>query len=92
MTDVPCRANAGSDMAQTPAWPPASLPRLYVAGPLGPDMPIALDRAQANYLGNVLRLDTGDDLLLFDGAHGEWHARITASSKKRMYLWMSVKN
>lgn len=73
-------------MARTPAWPPASLPRLYVEGPLGPDMPIALDRAQANYLGNVLRLATGDDVLLFDGRHGEWHARITAASKKAMQV------
>ena len=31
--------------------------------------------AQANYLGNVMRLKEGDQLLLFDGASGEWLAR-----------------
>lgn len=73
-------------MAQTPAWPPASLPRLYVEGPLGPEASIALDRGQSNYLGNVMRLGPGDEVMLFDGQHGEWHARITAASKKAMQV------
>lgn len=75
-----------SPMIATPAWPPKSLPRLYVEGPLGEGMTIALDGAQANYLGNVMRLKEGDTALLFDGANGEWLARVVEARKKRMTL------
>ncbi len=73
-------------MIATPAWPPRSLPRLFVAPPLSGGELVALDPAQANYLGNVLRLKEGDDLLLFDGASGEWLASIAEAGKKRMTL------
>jgi 16S rRNA (uracil1498-N3)-methyltransferase len=39
-----------------------------------------------NYLGNVLRLKEGAELLLFDGRSGEWLARIAAAGKKAMTL------
>ena len=73
-------------MPATPAWPPKSLPRLFVGGPLGPRISIDTDAGQANYLGNVMRLKAGDEVLLFDGASGEWLARITEARKKRMTL------
>lgn len=73
-------------MPATPAWPPKSVPRLFIRQPLGADLRIELDPAQANYLGNVLRLGVGGQLLLFDGAHGEWLARIVDAGKKRMTL------
>lgn len=73
-------------MPATPAWPPKSLPRLYVETPLSPGAMIALDKAQANYLGNVMRLGEGDFALLFDGEHGEWRGMITEAGKKRMTL------
>jgi 16S rRNA (uracil1498-N3)-methyltransferase len=47
---------------------------------------VELDAAQANYLGNVIRLGAGDELLIFDGASGEWLARIADVSKRRMTL------
>jgi 16S rRNA (uracil1498-N3)-methyltransferase len=47
---------------------------------------VELDAAQANYLGNVLRLGEGAELLTFDGASGEWVARIASAGKKRMTL------
>lgn len=47
---------------------------------------MTLDAAQANYLGNVLRLGAGAELLLFDGETGEWLARIADVAKKRMTL------
>ncbi|MCW3796453.1 16S rRNA (uracil(1498)-N(3))-methyltransferase [Sphingomonas sp. BN140010] len=71
-------------MIATPAWPPRSLPRLFVRAALADDATVALDPAQANYLGNVLRLGAGGEVLLFDGASGEWLARITEAAKKRM--------
>jgi len=73
-------------MPATPAWPPKSLPRLYVATPLGNGARVELDAAQANYLGNVMRLKQGDQLLLFDGMSGEWLAEAAEAARKRMTL------
>jgi 16S rRNA (uracil1498-N3)-methyltransferase len=73
-------------MPAIPAWPPSSLPRLYVRQPLGDGTPIELDRAQANYLGNVLRLGAGAELLVFDGSSGEWLARIKETTRKQMLV------
>lgn len=71
-------------MPATPAWPPKSLPRLFVRGALGDGATVELDRDQANYLGNVMRLGEGAELLVFDGSSGEWLARIAEAGKKRM--------
>lgn len=73
-------------MPATPAWPPRSLPRLFVRQPLAPGVTVELDKGQANYLGNVLRLNSGAELLVFDGFSGEWLARIAETGKKRMSL------
>jgi 16S rRNA (uracil1498-N3)-methyltransferase len=73
-------------MPATPAWPPKSLPRLFVRAALGEGVTVELDAAQANYLGNVMRLSEGSELLIFDGASGEWLARIAEAGKKRMTL------
>ncbi len=73
-------------MPATPAWPPKSLPRLFVRAALGEGARVELDAAQANYLGNVLRLKEGAALLLFDGRSGEWLARIAEAGKRRMVL------
>jgi len=73
-------------MPATPAWPPKSLPRLFVREQLSEGVRVELDAAQANYLGNVLRLGEGSELLVFDGESGEWLARIVEAGKKRMAL------
>ena len=73
-------------MPATPAWPPKSLPRLYLREPASAGASIPLDAAQANYLGNVLRLGAGAELLVFDGMSGEWLARIVEVGKKWMTL------
>jgi 16S rRNA (uracil1498-N3)-methyltransferase len=73
-------------MPATPAWPPKSLPRLFVPQPLAEAAKVELDQAQANYLGNVMRLGEGSELLVFDGESGEWLARISDASRKRMTL------
>ena len=73
-------------MPATPAWPPRSLPRLFVRGPLAQSTPIELDGAPAHYLGNVMRLKPGDRLLLFDGASGEWLGEVVEAGKKHMTL------
>jgi len=73
-------------MVATPAWPPRSLPRLFVTAPLGVGASVALEGAQANYLGNVMRMKAGDAVLLFDGVSGEWLAEVVESGKKRVAL------
>jgi 16S rRNA (uracil1498-N3)-methyltransferase len=56
--------------------------RLFVSAQLGCGDSMEADRNQANYLLNVLRLKPGDAILLFNGRHGEWRARITEASRK----------
>ncbi len=57
-------------------------PRLYLDTPLTTGQAVSFDRAQANYLLNVLRLKQGDELLLFNGRDGEWQAQIAATGKR----------
>jgi 16S rRNA (uracil1498-N3)-methyltransferase len=73
-------------MPATPAWPPKSLLRLFIKTPLGDGARVELDARQANYLGNVMRLGVGAELLVFDGCSGEWLARVADAGKKRMVL------
>ena len=56
-------------------------PRLFVDAALATGVAIALDRDQSNYLGNVLRLKSGDAVLVFNGRDGEWQA--TVGGRKR---------
>jgi len=53
-------------------------PRLYVEVPLAAGAAVALPRAQAHYLTTVLRLDSGDRVLVFNGRDGEWAATLAA--------------
>jgi 16S rRNA (uracil1498-N3)-methyltransferase len=73
-------------MPATPAWPLKSLSRLFVRQELSGGASVDLDAQQANYLGNVMRLGVGAELLVFDGHSGEWLARIAEAGKKRMTL------
>jgi 16S rRNA (uracil1498-N3)-methyltransferase len=50
--------------------------RLFVDAPLAIGRAVALDRDQSNYLGNVLRLRSGEGILVFNGRDGEWLATI----------------
>jgi 16S rRNA (uracil1498-N3)-methyltransferase len=51
-------------------------PRLYIDTPLAGDATVAAGERHAHYLRNVLRLQPGDAVLVFNGRDGEWHARI----------------
>ncbi|HEY0626575.1 MAG TPA: 16S rRNA (uracil(1498)-N(3))-methyltransferase [Allosphingosinicella sp.] len=73
-------------MPATPAWPPSSLPRLYVEQPLSEGETLTLDGAAANYLGAVLRLQAGDQVKLFDDRTGEWLAGVAEAGKRRVSL------
>lgn len=51
-------------------------PRLFIDAALAQDARVPLDRDQSNYLGNVLRLAAGAEVLAFNGRDGEWQAAI----------------
>jgi len=56
-------------------------PRLYVEAPLAAGAAIALSRAQAHYLTAVLRMTSGDRVLVFNGRDGEWAATIAVHKR-----------
>jgi 16S rRNA (uracil1498-N3)-methyltransferase len=59
-------------MPATPAWPPASTPRLFVEAALAPDAEVRVYGGQAHYLISVMRLKPDDPVRLFDDRSGEW--------------------
>ena len=60
----------------------SKLPRLFVKFKLECSDEHALEKDQAHYLGNVLRLKQGERLLLFNGKDGEWLAVLNAIGRK----------
>jgi 16S rRNA (uracil1498-N3)-methyltransferase len=56
-------------------------PRLFVDAALSQGASVPLDRDQANYLGNVLRLGSGAAVLAFNGRDGEWQAAIAGRKR-----------
>ncbi len=78
-------------MVATPAWPPSSLPRLFVDEALSQGLALTLDGPQANYLAAVMRLRVGDRVKLFDDRTGEWLAELTDAGKKRVTLAVGVR-
>ena len=60
--------------------------RLHVTQKLGADAAVALSEKQAHYLRNVLRLEIGAHVLVFNGHDGEWQAEIIDIGKKRAVL------
>src|SRR5690606_9279204 len=73
-------------MPATPAWPPASTPRLIFDQPLGPDAAPVVEGAAAHYLLHVMRAKPGDPLLLFDNRSGEWLAIVADAGKRALTL------
>ncbi len=59
-------------------------PRLYVDRPLATGAALALEARQAHYLTHVLRLGTGQRVLVFNGRDGEWSAALEGSRRAVM--------
>ena len=57
--------------------------RLHVAAPLAAGAVIVLTGGQAHYLGAVMRCAVGAAVRVFNGADGEWLARIAGLRKER---------
>jgi 16S rRNA (uracil1498-N3)-methyltransferase len=72
------------NMPATPAWPPASTPRLFVEPQLSAGLALTLADAQAHYLGKVMRLTVGSPLLLCDNQTGEWLGEISQLGKRTL--------
>lgn len=60
--------------------------RLHVTADLSSESRLEPTREQANYLLNVLRMSDGDAVLVFNGRHGEWRARVTVAGRKACVL------
>ncbi len=60
--------------------------RLFVGPDLAAGVRFAPSAEQANYLVNVLRLQQGASLLVFNGRDGEWRASIFAVAKRSVVL------
>ena len=55
--------------------------RLFVDAPLHDAARVTLDRSQAHYLTGVMRLRSGDGVLVFNGRDGEWLATLTPEKR-----------
>jgi 16S rRNA (uracil1498-N3)-methyltransferase len=60
--------------------------RLYVTEPLTAGPLVLPNPDQAHYLVNVMRLQAGDELRLFNGRDGEWRASLAAAGKRSCQL------
>lgn len=60
--------------------------RLFVDAPLSEGARVSCTPEQANYLKNVLRLDAGAQILVFNGRDGEWLAQLVEAGKRTVVL------
>jgi 16S rRNA (uracil1498-N3)-methyltransferase len=60
----------------------SKLQRLFVRGVLSPGARIELDRAQAHYLVNVIRIEAGGSLLVFNARDGEFRATLASEGRR----------
>jgi 16S rRNA (uracil1498-N3)-methyltransferase len=61
-------------------------PRLHVEADLAEGVTVACTPPQSNYLRNVLRLQPGDHVLVFNGRDGEWRADIADAGRRASAL------
>ena len=60
--------------------------RLYVTADLALAQAFEATAEQFNYLANVLRFEEGGELLVFNGRHGEWKARVHFPTRKKIMI------
>ncbi|WP_073973914.1 16S rRNA (uracil(1498)-N(3))-methyltransferase [Erythrobacter donghaensis] len=73
-------------MPATPAWPPKSAPRLFVAETLAAGASMRIEGNPAHYLTRVMRVGAGDIVILCDDVTGEWAARVADAGKRDVVL------
>ncbi|WP_064706227.1 16S rRNA (uracil(1498)-N(3))-methyltransferase [Rhizobium bangladeshense] len=60
--------------------------RLFVDAPLSSGAAVEASAEQFNYLANVLRMEDGAEILIFNGRDGEWKAALSFPTRKRILL------
>jgi 16S rRNA (uracil1498-N3)-methyltransferase len=60
--------------------------RLFIPHDLAAGAELALDPGQSRYLAAVMRLEMGDELLVFNGRDGEWRAQVSAVTKRAVAI------
>lgn len=60
--------------------------RLFLSADLAAGLAVEATPEQFNYLANVLRLADGAEILTFNGRDGEWLARLTFPTRKKILL------
>ena len=65
--------------------------RLFVSAPLAAGATVSVTPAQAHYLGTVMRRGAGAAVRLFNGADGEWQARIATIKRDRAVLTVETR-
>jgi len=65
------------------------LPRLHCTGALAPDQTLALPDGAARH-AQVLRLQPGDRITLFDGRGGEYGALVTQMGRREVLVWIEA--
>ncbi len=78
-------------MPATPAWPPKSAPRLFVAETLAAGAVVRIEGNPAHYLARVMRVAAGDIVILCDDVTGEWAARVVDAGKRDVALEVAEK-
>jgi 16S rRNA (uracil1498-N3)-methyltransferase len=71
-------------MTERPGRGPSRLPRLFVDAPLQPRTSIELPEAAAHHAARVLRLRSGERVVLFDGRGGEYEATLAMPGRGRV--------
>lgn len=71
-------------MTATPAWPPNSAPRLFVAERIEANQPHDLEGNQAHYLAKVMRMGVGSTVIMCDDLTGEWACTVTEIGKRHV--------
>ncbi len=57
--------------------------RIFLSERLEENNKIALGKDQSHYISNVMRLKSGDELLLFNGIDGEFLGKVAGSEKNK---------
>lgn len=65
------------------------IPRLYIDQDLSPDSECELPTSRAHYLSNVLRLQPGRLLIVFNGQGGEYRAELVSANRKTAVIQLS---
>lgn len=60
------------------------IPRIYHPEPLNGQTLCRLSEDGANHVGRVLRMKSGDEIILFDGSNHIFHAKLTDVGKKQV--------